>query len=286
VYSGGQTKTVRLKPVRAGDLPRDRSGVMIIGDGGFGFGDFFPPLPAVAPVAPRPPRIFEFDGDLLRDGIRMRLDPRAEVEIHERATEAARRAREATRDLMERLERLKYDIDRRADDAEAIVAPAPSRPRAGSRIASAEGVGASAGSGDGHASAAHGSGGGFVSYAPARRVSNDEDGIVAMPASRETGSRVAHWKGDDATFTLQGLRLARVNDDLADYLGNGSERGFLVVDAGNGWSGIRSGDVLLAVDGKPVRSGAGARIALDAGDDHTAEVIRDGRRRMVDVDVR
>jgi hypothetical protein len=32
--------------------------------------------------------------------------------------------------------------------------------------------------------------------------------------------------GDDATFTLQGLRLARVNDDLAGNLGQGSERGF------------------------------------------------------------
>jgi len=80
--------------------------------------------------------------------------------------------------------------------------------------------------------------------------------------------------------------LARVNEDLADYLGNGSDRGFLVVDAGRRWSGLRSGDVLLEVDGKPVRSGDGARIALDATDDHTAEVIRDGRRRVVPVDVR
>ncbi|HEX6051764.1 MAG TPA: PDZ domain-containing protein, partial [Gemmatimonadaceae bacterium] len=153
LYSGGQTKTVRIKPVRAGDLPRDRHGVTIIGgDGGWGFSDFITPPAVVAPMAPRAPRIFEFDGDLFRDGIRMRLDPRAEVEIREQATEAMRRAREATREatreLLERLERLDYEVDRRADEADAIVAPTPRRSRAGSRIATA-GVSAS-GSGSAH----------------------------------------------------------------------------------------------------------------------------------------
>jgi hypothetical protein len=41
VLSGGQSKTVKVKPVRAGDLPRDRNGVMIIGDGSIGIGDVF-----------------------------------------------------------------------------------------------------------------------------------------------------------------------------------------------------------------------------------------------------
>ena len=97
---------------------------------------------------------------------------------------------------------------------------------------------------------------------------------------------MAAWNGDDATFVLHGLTLARVNDDLADYLGDGSERGFLVVDAGRQWSGLRSGDVLLEIDGKPIRTDDGARIALGGGPDHTAEVIRDGRRHVVEVDVR
>jgi S1-C subfamily serine protease len=94
------------------------------------------------------------------------------------------------------------------------------------------------------------------------------------------------YDGDDATFTIQGLRLARVNDDLAENLGRGSERGFLVLEAPRRWSGLRAGDVLLEVDGRPVREGNAARIALGAGDDHTAEVIRDGRQRVVSVDVR
>ena len=92
------------------------------------------------PIAPRPPRIFEFDGNW-NDGIRMRLDPRAQVEIEQQVEDAAQRAREATRDAMERLERMRFDIDRRADDAaEAIVAPSTPRARAGSRIASAQGT--------------------------------------------------------------------------------------------------------------------------------------------------
>jgi len=284
VLSGGQTKTVRLKPVRAGDLPRERGGVTIIGDGAFGIGgDFFPAMPSITipptPTAPRAPRIFEFDGNW-SDGVRLRIDPRAQVEIRERAEEAARRAREATRDAMERLERLRFDIDRRADDAaEAIVAPAP-RAQSGRRIASAPG------SGSGYAyGVADGQG---VAYAWAPEAPNTVAATPAVSASpvAYAGNNVAVWTGDDATFTLQGLRLARVNTDLAESLGRGSERGFLVLDTGRRWSGLRAGDVLLEVDGRAVRDGTTARIALDDGDDHSAEVIRDGRRRVVSVDVR
>jgi len=283
VYSGGQSKNVRLKPIRAGDLPRDRNSVMIIGDGAFGFTDVFPALPAItAPIAPRPPRVFEFDGDLFHDGIRMRLDRRAEEEIRLQATEAARRAREATRLLMERLENLEVDVDRRADEAEAILAPAPSRPRAGSRIAATGGAAASVGSAYVAAGRSRSSRPGTaLSY-----TSSSSNAVTAIPAVRTTGASVAAWNGQDATFVLHGLTLARVNDDLADYLGDGSERGFLVVDAGRRWSGLRSGDVLLEVDGKPIRTDDGALIALGGGPDHTAQVIRDGRRHVVEVDVR
>ena len=284
VLSGGQTKSVRLKPVRAGDLPRERGGVMIIGDGAFG--DFVPAMPSITipptPMSPRAPRILEFDGNW-SDGVRVRIDPRAQVEIRERAEEAARRAREATRDALERLERLRFDIDRRADDAaEAIVAPAP-RAQSGRRIASAQGSGSGAGYAYG---VANGQG---VAYAwpsePATAVVAATPAVSAAPVAY-SGTNVAVWSGDDATFTLQGLRLARVNADLAETLGRGSERGFLVLDTGRRWSGLRAGDVLLEVDGRAVRDGTTARIALDDGDDHSAEVIRDGRRRVVSVEMR
>jgi len=85
---------------------------------------------------------------------------------------------------------------------------------------------------------------------------------------------------------LQGLRLARVNSDLAENLGRGSERGFLILDAGRRWSGLRAGDVLLEVDGRPVRDGDSARISLASSDAHTAAVIREGERRTVSVEMR
>jgi serine protease Do len=294
VVSGGQTKTVRIKPVRAGDLPRDRGGVMIIGDGAVGIGDIFPALPSIAippaaPLAPRAPRIFEFDGNL-NDGIRMRLDPRARVEIQEQAENAARRAREATREMLERLDRMRFDIDRRADEAETIVAPPSGRSRASSRIASANGTGA--GTTYGYAYGV-GTGGkrqsevtGAYTVVPAAQVASESPVFVAPASNTSVSGSVATWNGDDATFMLQGIRLARVNDDLAENLGRGSERGFLILDAGRRWNGLRAGDVLLEVDGRPVRDGASARISLDSGDDHTAEVIRDGHQRTVSVDVR
>ena len=290
VVSGGQSKTVRIKPVRAADLPRDRGGVMIIGDGSVSIGDVFPALPAITippvpAVAPRAPRIFDFDGNL-NDGIRVRIDPRARIEIQQQAEEAARRAREATRELMDRIERFRFDYDRRADDDAATVvtpAPTPSRPRVAGRIASA---GTGAGRGYGYAtSSGNGEGSTVVAYAPEATPVAASDVAYAIPAVATNGS-VAVWDGDDATFTLQGLRLARVNDDLAANLGRGSERGFLILDAGRRWSGLRAGDVLLEVDGRPVRDGSSARISLGAGDDHTAAVIRDGRLRTVSVDVR
>jgi serine protease Do len=287
LVSGGQAKTVRLKPVRAGDLPRDRNSIMIIGDGAFGVGDVFPAMPMITvpriPPTPRAPRVFEFDGNI-NDGIRMRLDPRASVEVQQRIEEAVRRADEARREAMERLEQLRFDIDRRADDAAgAIVAPAP-RARVGTRIATAQG-GSAAGhgyaysTGNGQTDAS-----GVYAWAPeAQTVSATP--VSAIPVA-STSSNVATWNGDDATFTLQGLRLARVNEDLAENLGSGSERGFLILDAGRRWSGLRAGDVLLEVDGRPVRDGNSARIALDDSDEHSAEVIREGRRRTVSVEVR
>jgi S1-C subfamily serine protease len=289
VLSSGQSKTVRLKPVRAADLPRERGGVTIIGDGYFGFDDFVPgvprtiTIPRVAPMPSRAPRIFEFDGNL-DEGIRMRIDPRARVEMEQQVEDAARRARDATRDAMQRLERLQLEIDRRADDAaEAIVAPAP-RAQSGRRIAAGQASTAAPayayGAANGQTVA-----GGVYSWTPeGQNVITITPAVAAVPVD-EAGS-VAEWSGDDATFMLQGLRLARVNDDLAETLGRGSERGFLVLETGRDWSGLRSGDVLLSVDGRPVRDGSSARITLDSGDDHSAEVIRDGRRRQVSIDVR
>jgi S1-C subfamily serine protease len=284
VLSGGQQKTLRIKPVRAADLPRDRGNVMIIGDGAVGFGDIFPSMPSVTippiPATPRAPRVFEFDGNW-NDGIRMRLDPRARVEIQEQTENAARRARDAAREIMEKFERMRFDVDRRADDAAEAIAPRPAtRASGGSRIATTAPL---------RTGYAYGVSGDAVAttydVAPVAAVGGQAGFVTASPAIATSGN-VATWNGDDATFMLQGLRLARVNDDLAENLGRGSENGFLILDAGRRWSGLRAGDVLLEVDGRAVRNGSSARIALDSSDDHTAEVIREGQRRVVTVEMR
>ena len=290
VVSSGQSKTVRVKPVRAADLPRQRGGVMIIGDGAVGIGDIFPALPSITipPMAPRAPRVFEFDGNL-NDGIRMRLDPGARIEIEEQAQDAVRRARDAARDALERIQRFRFDYDRRANELETTEpavpstpapAAAPARARGSARIAAAE---APAGFGYGYGTSEGGSV--AVAYTPEAVPVVSTVGTTYAEPAIATGS-IGVWTGDDAAFSLQGLRLARVNDDLAENLGRGSERGFLILDVGRRWSGLRAGDVLLELDGRSVRDGASARIALGAGANHSASVIRDGRRRVVSVDVR
>ena len=284
VISNGQSKTMRIKPVRAGDLPRDRGSVMIIGDGAVSIGDVFPALPAIAippipPVPARAPRIFEFDGNF-DDGVRIQLDPHARIEIERGAQDAARRARDAAREIMEQFEHYRYDIDRADDAGGAVIAPTP-RARVSSRIAAAGGVGA--GVGYGYTSAADAA---PVPPAPeAIVVSNTEPVMYAAPPATSSNS-VAMYDGDDATFNLQGLRLARVNEDLAANLGRGSERGLLVLESSRRWGGLRAGDVLLEIDGRPVRDGSAALISLGSRDDHTASVIRDGRQRVVPLDVR
>jgi len=278
VLSSGQSKTLKIKPVRAGDLPRDRGGVMIIGDGAFGIGDVFPGLPAITippvPAAPRAPRVFQFDGNF-DDGFRMQLDPRTRIEIQQQTEDAVRRARDATREIMERL-RYQYDVDRRAEDDAAAIAPTP-RARASTRIAAAKAAGSA------YTAVSEGD---EVAYTPETRALPSARPVAYAAPAVASSSSLAMYDGDDATFTLQGLRLARVNDDLAENLGRGSERGFLILDASHRWNGLRAGDVLLEVDGRPVRDGNSARIELGTGDDHTAEVIRDGRQRAVSLDMR
>jgi hypothetical protein len=192
VLSGGQAKTVRIKPVRAADLPRDRGNVMIIGDGAVGIGDIFPAFPSITipptPASPRAPRVFEFDGNL-NDGIRMRLDPRARVEIHEQTENAARRARDAAREIMEKFERMRFDVDRRADDAAEAIAPRPATRASGSRIATA----APAQSGYGYA---YGVGGGDAvastySVAPVAAVGGQ--GFATTSPAIATSGSVATW---------------------------------------------------------------------------------------------
>ena len=105
---------------------------------------------------------------------------------------------------------------------------------------------------------------------------------VGRPALR-VGRGVSAYTGDGETLWLGGLRLARVDGELASYFGDGSERGLLVLGLGDDWSGIREGDVILRLDGRAVRDGSrGIRVQLTDGPAHRVELLRSGKRLTVD----
>jgi membrane-associated protease RseP (regulator of RpoE activity) len=139
VNSGGRTHTVKVKPVRASELPRT-SGYFYMGDGqGFfdGFGGTMPlmqgfpgamiaPVPPMPPMPSRAPRIFEYDNDG-RGDIELRLSPRIRTEVRARTDEALQRVRE----LMDRnrtLLRLRGTWDREFDDDDLDTPTPPDQP--------------------------------------------------------------------------------------------------------------------------------------------------------------
>jgi S1-C subfamily serine protease len=79
-------------------------------------------------------------------------------------------------------------------------------------------------------------------------------------------------------FTVEGVRLGPVDEQLASYLGAGSERGLLVLDIDARWTGIRVGDVLLAIDGRPVRHGGITHVSFNTPGEYRVELLRAGKR--------
>jgi len=87
------------------------------------------------------------------------------------------------------------------------------------------------------------------------------------------------------TIALGGLRLTRVNADLATYFGKESEGGLLVTSSsGAEWSALREGDVILSVNGTAVRQGDRTRITLDRAERTELEVLRKGKREKIVVE--
>ena len=100
------------------------------------------------------------------------------------------------------------------------------------------------------------------------------------------GFLMAIGAGQRYVLELPGMRLAKVGADLADYLGAGAERGLLVLEIEDVWAPLRIGDVILSVNGRAVRKGDAAAVALDTEGENTVEVIRRGRKMTVQVDCR
>jgi serine protease Do len=106
---------------------------------------------------------------------------------------------------------------------------------------------------------------------------------LLVPDEGWDGVATAAGSGESYTLSLPGLRVTKVDDDLAEYFGEGSEDGLLVLDASTPWTGVRPGDVLLSVNGKNVRARDGATLRFDSRRDNTVQVLRRGERKEVKI---
>ena len=93
-----------------------------------------------------------------------------------------------------------------------------------------------------------------------------------------------------AALDIAGLRMVPVGTELATYLGTGSERGLLVIEA-PAWarSAVRAGDVVLSIDGRPVRSDDGSdavTVALPRFRDAQLDILRDSVHQSVTLPAR
>ena len=89
----------------------------------------------------------------------------------------------------------------------------------------------------------------------------------------------------DAGESLRGLRVTVVSDDLEPYFGEGSARGLLVLEADESWAPIRTGDVIVRVDGSPATTES-LRDARSSRRSTEVEVLRRRRSLIVSLDGR
>ena len=91
--------------------------------------------------------------------------------------------------------------------------------------------------------------------------------------------------GDEAGATLRGLRVTVVSEDLEPYFGEGSARGLLVLEADESWEPIRTGDVIVRVDGSPATTES-LRDAMGSRRSTEVEILRRRRSLIVSIDGR
>jgi S1-C subfamily serine protease len=124
---------------------------------------------------------------------------------------------------------------------------------------------------------------------PFTSVLLDDSSINApMVAARVAADRE---RGENpSALNIAGLRMVAVGKELAAYLGKGSERGLLVIDVPQ-WaaSALRPGDVVLSVDGSPVRAGDASdevTVALPRLREAQLDILRDGVHHSVTLPAR
>ena len=108
---------------------------------------------------------------------------------------------------------------------------------------------------------------------------------MAFGGSGRRGRMDATLSGNGGTISMSGLRLSRVNSELASYFGKDAEGGLLVTSSeGDVWKNLHEGDVILSVNGAPVRQGDRTRLSLDSRERNEIEVLRKGKREKIVID--
>ena len=238
VYANGEFHTVRLRVARAADMPR-RHSFTITGDGMGGMGLMGP---GMLP--------FNIDGALIGEQVRTAI---------ERAMEASGRALEGVGRGLNRNRSTWQDDD---DDRPKHVMPREPRepmeplriePLEPSRLRMLPRK---------------------VPYTSVLLDDSSRDAPMANAILRDPSSEGARG----ATLDIAGLRMVPVGSELATYLGKGSERGLLVIEVPE-WahSALREGDVVLSVDGAPVRTNEGndLQFALPRYGEAQLDILRD-----------
>jgi S1-C subfamily serine protease len=105
------------------------------------------------------------------------------------------------------------------------------------------------------------------------------DLLAAREALRDSERRVVSV--GRGMLSLRGLDLVRVNPDLASYFGKESEKGLLITRADSSWSPLRPGDVILSVNGEPVRDDDRITLSLDRSRENRVEILRKGKKEGV-----
>lgn len=108
----------------------------------------------------------------------------------------------------------------------------------------------------------------------------DAQPFFTRAAQRSSGTATYSRSGDPSTqgavFMVAGVRLSPINAQLASYLGAGSERGLLVLEIDDTWSGLIAGDVLLSIDGHAVNQRGDTFVFIDETKDQPIEILRGG----------
>jgi hypothetical protein len=107
----------------------------------------------------------------------------------------------------------------------------------------------------------------------------DDSSVNAPMVAAARISGEGERESANTALDIAGLKLVPVGSELASYLGRGSERGLLVAEVPD-WARrtLRAGDVVLSVDGKPVREIDGSdqvTIALPRYREVQLDILRD-----------